>query len=468
MEDDKEKPIIIKEMDDFLKFYDDLVLTNKSKYIYRGQSNKNGEIWKLNSSLRRYFLNVIDIDDSSLINQEWIYMDFLQRNKELISTFSKKSSKEKPDLLEILSNLQHSGSPTILIDFTNSLDVALWFSFHEVNDFNQNANKGNVSFVTIFYKEYEEKDIQYKLSEDLFKPNTLYGSLPPLFSCPHNNYRGVAQRSLFIVDSMNKLENNFFKMYIAHELKKDIIDFLDRKGINTEVLFPDNEGISKRFLDEDKLTLFLKFKNLVYGEKFSSNDLITISEHKETWELEKESKIELNYLIGKVHSNDYKLYLENKLIKTSNELIESKYLRDAIYNFNKQIKVNLNASERGAFYSISSYLEINKLILMVWRKLFEEYENGNWSLTQINLDIKEGIAKIFKSKKDGALLILDNVLIENYIRMIKLWLKKLKTEKKKSVDSIWRDIYEAIVLVDEEHKKMLKWFEEINKEEENV
>lgn len=362
----------INTFDEFKKFYDKQIFSVDKKFIFRGQSNFDGNIWKLTSSLNRELLMSNDLNNGNVFDIEWINSKIKDRNCELINYFHKKDSNTYIDLLRTLSNLQHNGYPTLLIDFTNSLDVALWFALYEVGNYEGYIRDYNKQFSTLFIKEIKDKDINYNLTPEDFE-----NDVEKIFVCPPTNQRGLSQRSYFIIDNSKLNETNIEKVNISHSLKTEILLFLDSRGINAEVLFPGIEGISKKFLNEDLNTNFLKFKSSVYGHQSSSHSFISLKYYENKWNKDPFLLKELYFLKGEIYFKDFVHELNDLgLFMTPKDIMNSDNLINAFNCYENQIKNNLltPSDEVATIYLINSKVKIFELIFNIFENINSGYE----------------------------------------------------------------------------------------------
>ncbi len=204
----------------------------ENKFIYRGQSNSK---WKLNSTFSRE-----EFEKKANGEKEKI-SDF----KYLINCTEKKIAFLKDELGKSIDNfslfgkMQHYGMPTPLIDFTEDILIALWFST-SIFSKNKKNNNGNLK---IFYKELKEEEFKSEVQiEDVkfekllflkFKTNQKFG-------------RSMVQKSVFVFDTLN-LNDKFKFVEIKTNLKEKIIKWLNNLGINFNYLFPDEEGVFQSF-----------------------------------------------------------------------------------------------------------------------------------------------------------------------------------------------------------------------------
>lgn len=227
----------------FLNEIDQFIDYNNGNIWFRGINNNS---YSLDSGLFR--LNLSTLDD--YLNLEKKYYNIFKSNCYSLNVTSND--------LELLYTMQHHGVRTRLLDWSESLSVALFFACLDWNSsipariWMLNPNKLNKLSIDNDYiicpQEYTLDNI-YKLE------NTI--AIYPI----KNNSRIIAQQGIFTIQGNSKfpLEKEFNTQLIQYkylnsfdleiDMKEDILKFLSLNGINYFTLFPDLDGLSKHLND---------------------------------------------------------------------------------------------------------------------------------------------------------------------------------------------------------------------------
>jgi hypothetical protein len=233
-------------------------------WVFRGQSDSH---WNLENSFSRFcshFDKIVHLNDSKVIGVDNFIIDRFSLEHELIDTFKKSVhlflNPPPPFLnnLDILSIMQHYGTPTRLLDVTHSPYIALHFATEQgiqdccVIGFNPEHFKkiddnlfNEASTIDMIFKE--------KRGEDSF----FITHTPSWFSS-----RIKAQQGLFLVPStlyenFDQIILNYFphndaaiKFIIPANLRLTCMVNLLKKNINSSTLFPDLDGFCKSLRNE--------------------------------------------------------------------------------------------------------------------------------------------------------------------------------------------------------------------------
>ena len=246
------------------------------KYVFRGVSN---EKYKIEASTYRRLKK----EDGSFRNKgDESPKRLLQINKEMIDVANLHrhgwKNDERPSDLNLLSEFQHIGAATCLIDFTKNPQVALWMASRE-------SSKGSVDgkvYAVDISSHVIFKPVTVEESQDIQKPLSEYFLIDEkegyqLYQWQPNyqNNRMRAQQSIFLFGG--GLIKPSVECIINKDFKKDMrISLRDSAGITGDNLFPDIEGFAsqraenKPYIEHDTSTDSLPKSYLERGRQASS------------------------------------------------------------------------------------------------------------------------------------------------------------------------------------------------------
>ena len=177
--------------------------TADGDFIYRGEPQ---HYEKVSSSLWRECRKVLETEEFDI---EAIQKRMLEASKDYT---------HEEDDFEILTELQHYGGHTNLIDFTTDNHIALFFAC--------NGSPDKPSRIILFQRT-EEINEEYKIRE----PRN-----------PRN--RVIAQKSIFVQPPKGFLDSKKYEVIdMPQSLKKSMLDHLQRQhGISTQTVYNDLHG----------------------------------------------------------------------------------------------------------------------------------------------------------------------------------------------------------------------------------
>jgi len=242
------KEITIESLEHFLSEISDFNEFEVCDMVFRGQSDAN---WEVESTAYRRLKNMND-DNLLKYNQELIERARRYRGGEF---------EEDLDDLPLLAKLQHHGAATVLIDFTRSAMIALWFACQKIRDedgkevkkagkvFCLDVNPTNGRFRQITRK--NEKQELSKLFDWLEKVDneiTVWGARKTATFTPPLDNRVLQQDSQFIFNTEGRLNDDEFQkiFIIPWDNKPEILQQLkDLHNLSEETIFPDFYGFAQ-------------------------------------------------------------------------------------------------------------------------------------------------------------------------------------------------------------------------------
>lgn len=234
----------------------------QNHFVFRGHSNSN---WKLETSLQR------------LLKQDYI-SKVAKCEKYSIDEFKSKfylynsGDYEPKTYLEWLAMMQHYGTPTRLLDFTESPFIALYFCL-------ENAAKDQdeemviyavdyraINKATIDYFKNHDSDFKYDYADIEYSKDSIFDEYIKRFNEPllwvtepkRLNKRIEKQRGTFLYTNCNDksyseiLETNIYKHVETYELEfpakywDHYYTILNKMNINGKTVYGDLDGLSKQ------------------------------------------------------------------------------------------------------------------------------------------------------------------------------------------------------------------------------
>jgi len=206
------------------------MMNDDNRFIYRGQGDSK---WLLESTFTRKNQEIKEFAKNGYF---LFLIEFFKEKNQIL----KKELGNDINNLSLLGKMQHYGKQTPLIDFTEDILVSLWFaaSYSPEN----NPKHFKIFFLKTSNEEYHS-DIDYdeiKFDKNMFfkfKTNQKFG-------------RSISQKSVFIFDNLNRNSHSARKIEeikIEYSLQFEIIEWLNKFGINANSLFPDEDGVFQNF-----------------------------------------------------------------------------------------------------------------------------------------------------------------------------------------------------------------------------
>ena len=191
----------------------------EGKYIFRGEKECYD---KATSNLHRYYRELYKTRGRPLDN----HFPVSKLEKEIVDRARRHIRLDAPNI-EVLTQLQHHGGKTTLIDFTQNIYIALFFACNGSFDDHGRIILLSTSGIP------EQTDIDYEKEN----PYTL---VFPTGKDP----RVVFQSSVFLHASKGYIERDKYEIFeIEKDLKKEFLDYLRQYcGIDSETIYNDIQG----------------------------------------------------------------------------------------------------------------------------------------------------------------------------------------------------------------------------------
>lgn len=186
----------------------------EGKYIFRGENRDYG---KVSSKLYREYAAASLVDDH-ILETERITVQEARRHV-----------RPGASDIEVLTELQHYGGKTTLIDFTQNLSIALFFACEGYPD-----ELGRIIlFGTTGFEEKERIETGKDGGEDSYE----------IIAPAGKNPRAVFQGSVFVRAAKGYIgEDKFKEIKIEENLKMEILSYLEHHGINRDTVYNDLHG----------------------------------------------------------------------------------------------------------------------------------------------------------------------------------------------------------------------------------
>jgi len=259
----KKKDIRINSGVEYLEFLDTFKSTGSflPAWNFRGQSNYN---WSLQPSFARICTdyNLTDQDDACRL--ELSLLRTFKMHSQLFAEFDTKLDFKK-SVVPTWSQMQHFGTPTRLLDWSDSPLVALYFAVSSLSKNDAAVYMINNEVIGHFSDNQKGKIDLDNLLDPPYKGKIQ--TIIPMTS----SHRSMKQQGVFSVsddpladhwDLIQGLElppNSYYKVRIPFIKKLGILQWLRGNNIKADVLFPDAVGFAKNL--EEILYIRLNERN---------------------------------------------------------------------------------------------------------------------------------------------------------------------------------------------------------------
>ena len=230
--------------------------SSNSNLIYRGTCKKFRKKDDVNSSIYRYYNKHVLFETDSILSP-------LELEKQTVAS-ARRLFSPNTEVIEILTELQHFGGDTALIDFSRNIMVALFFACNGEFD-----KDGEVIISEI--KNYSLlKTINYE--SELTGPYII----EPIMT-DRSQVRALAQSSIFVYAPKGYIDREICEFVLINkDSKKPILEYLRGvHNISVETMYNDLPGflsIEERFkkVDEYHFRGILYWKDKKYGKALKS------------------------------------------------------------------------------------------------------------------------------------------------------------------------------------------------------
>lgn len=242
--------------DEVIKLFPETDGYMKTRFYYRGHANSN---WKLESTLERhtaksycrrtYMVDLYEYAKGDLnlsYTREKLFKtyasheDILQKLKEY---------DEDSSIVFLLDNImklswveaRHYGVPSPLLDWTENIDIALWFAFskpfvgdvgiylYKFNNDNKELSGSCSEPIIIQFKPVDvEVIMRHKKQEAFYTICTDYGD-------SENRFKFISHEDDF--EKNTKLSPSLFKFILPGSIREEVLMDISKRDINHEYLF---------------------------------------------------------------------------------------------------------------------------------------------------------------------------------------------------------------------------------------
>lgn len=214
------------------------ISASSCKMIYRGQTNVE---WEIQSSAYRQLLKKYDYPIRPDLLRSY-HMELLDGARKI-----QNSETENKDDVAVLSHLQHNYAKTLLIDYTYSPLVALWFACEKEE--NKPETDGCVYAVA---ESFTQNIFPLMTMDKEYNLNSLFNGADRgkiYVYHPHQmNQRIINQQSVFLISGRGLLDKKQqIQIVIPQNAKENIRKSLSQLGITRKTIFPDFMGYIKWF-----------------------------------------------------------------------------------------------------------------------------------------------------------------------------------------------------------------------------
>ncbi len=205
-------------------------------YIFRGEE-KNFE--KVSSNLYRHYR----LEEKDAGGSQGDSFDALNIEEDTVKS-AKRHFSHTTSNIEVLTELQHYGGKTTLIDFTRNIYIALFFACEESPGV-EDAEDGDGRIICLNLKDIEPREeIDYEQKE-LYNED---GWIVPVGKNP----RVVFQSSVFVHAPKGYITSEYRTIAVERKLKNKFLVYMDQYfDINKKSIYNDIHGFIKHYRPGD-------------------------------------------------------------------------------------------------------------------------------------------------------------------------------------------------------------------------